>query len=55
MPAANIVPPKRLSLMKIARIGSTNPKPVKTKTSEKINKKVCLFITKPEVTPKKGE
>lgn len=43
-PAAKIVPPIRLSLMKIAKIGDISPKPVRTKMSEIISSLMVRFM-----------
>src|SRR3989344_1710283 len=43
-PAAKMVPPTRLSLMKIAKIGAIRPKPVKMKISESINSLMVRFM-----------
>ncbi len=43
-PTAKIVPPIRLSFMKIAKMGSIRPKPVTRNMSESINSFIVRFI-----------
>jgi hypothetical protein len=50
-PAANIVPPIKFSLIKIAKIGCINPNPVKTKISETVSKIIVLFTTYSLILP----
>jgi hypothetical protein len=46
-PAERIVPPTRLSFIKIARIGAIKPNPLNTKISEIISNLKVLFILHP--------
>src|SRR3989344_993123 len=48
-PAAKIVPPTKLSLMKIAKIGAIKPKPVKIRISESINSLTVRFMERSKI------
>ena len=46
IPAATILPPSRLSVMNIAKIGPSKPKLLRINTSERISNKSFLFMFK---------